>query len=147
VPIKVAERILRFHLLDNTRGEPNMWRRDEVREHQLVLIVDEVTPAAVRLRLEGSALLASGPNVERAARGFDVRLLGHLRYDRTKQLLDEWDVVAVGDHWGEGTYTRRARAGRKPLGIVFELADGKSAADRVPPQGAREFHTYFGREP
>ena len=58
LPAPVAERILRFHLTDNTRGEPPMWRRDDIRRQRLTLTVEEATPGAVRLRLEGSALLA-----------------------------------------------------------------------------------------
>jgi hypothetical protein len=145
VPPKVAERILRFHLTDNTRGEPPMWRPQDVRSHELTLTVEEVTPAAVLLRLEGSALLATDPDPAKADRGFDVRLAGQIRYDRAKQAIDRFDVVAVGDHWGEGPFTRRARPGRQPLGVAFELADARSAADLVPPQAAREVNAYFGR--
>jgi len=145
VPEKVAERILRFHLTDNTRGEPNMWRREEIRSKDLTLTVDDVTPASIRLRLDGSAVLATKADVEKAERGFDVRFLGYIGYDRTKKAIDRFDVVAAGDHWGEGTHTRRARPGKMPLGVAFELSDGKSGADRVPPQAAREVNEYFRR--
>ncbi len=144
LPAAVAERILRFHLTDNTRGEPPMWRRDEIRSQNLTLTVAEVTPAAVRLRLDGSALLATRADAAKAERGFDVRLLGYIGYDRAKKAIDRFDVVAVGDHWGEGTFTRRARPGRMPLGVAFELASGKAAGDLVPPQAARETNAYFG---
>jgi len=146
VPVAIAERILRFHLNDNTRGEPNMWRREEIRSKELTLTVEDVTPGAIRLRLDGAALLASKADVEKAERGFDIRLLGYIGYDRSKKAIDRFDVVAVGDHWGEGTFTRRARPGKMPLGVAFELSDGKSGADRVPPQAAREINGYFGRE-
>jgi hypothetical protein len=146
LPAAVAERILRFHLTDNTRGEPPMWQRDEIRSQEMTLTVEEATPAAVRLRLDGSALLATHEDAAKASRGFDVRLLGYIGYDRVKQAIDRFDVVAVGDHWGEGTYTRRARPGRMPLGVAFELASGKSGADLVPPQAARHIDGYFGRD-
>lgn len=146
VPAAVAERILRFHLIDNTRGEPPMWQRDEIRKHELTLTVQDVTPVALRLRLDGSALLATSPDTAKADRGFDVRLLGTIDYDQTKKKIDRFEVVAVGDHWGEGRYTGGARPGRKPLGIAFELATGKTAADLVPPQGIRDLDIYFGRE-
>jgi hypothetical protein len=145
LPAKVAERILRFHLTDNTRGEPPMWRKDDIRSHELNLIVEEVDDAKIILRLEGSALLATSADASKADRGFDVRLLGHIGYDRAKKAIDRFDVVAVGDHWGEGPYTRGARPGRQPLGIAFELASGKSGADLVPPQAAREIDNYLGR--
>jgi hypothetical protein len=146
LPPKVAERILRFHLIDNTRGEPPMWRREDIRSQRLTLTVEEVTPAAVRLRLDGSARLANNADVSKAGRGFDVRLLGFFHCDRAKRLIDRFDVVAIGDHWGEGTFTGGARPGRQPLGIAFELARGDSAADLVPPQAAREIDAYFGRD-
>jgi hypothetical protein len=146
LPPAVADRILRFHLTDNTRGEPPMWRREDVRLRNLTLTVEEVTPATVRLRLDGSALLATDKDAAKADRGFDVRLLGNVQYDRAKQRIDRFDVVAVGDHWGEGGYTGGARPGRQPLGIAFELAGGKAAADLVPPQAARQIDAYFGRD-
>jgi hypothetical protein len=146
VPAAVAERMLRFHLTDNTRGEPPMWRRDEIRSSKLTLTVEEATPAAIRLRLDGTALLATRPDADQAERGFDVRLLGHIGYDRAKGAIDRFDVVAAGDHWGAGPHTRRARPGRMPLGVAFELANGKSAADLVPPQAGREINAYFGRD-
>ena len=60
-----------------------------------------------------------------------------------KKALNRFDLVAVGDHWGEGTFTRNARAGRRPLGVVFELSANKESADRVPPQAIREIGAYF----
>ena len=142
---KVIERILRFHLTDNTRGEPPMWRREDIRSQELTLTVEEVSPATIRLKLEGSALLATNADVAKAERGFDVRLLGTLQYDRTKKSIERFSVVAVGDHWGQGSFTGGARPGRQPLGVAFELASGKSAADLVPPQAAREIDAYLGR--
>jgi hypothetical protein len=142
----VAERILRFHLTDNTRGEPPRWKREDIRSQKLTLTVDEIRSGIVRLRLDGSVMLVNKPDAGRAGRGFDVRLLGQIEYDRARQILKRFDVVAVGDHWGEGPYTRGARPGRQPLGIVFELASGNSAADLVPPQAAREIDAYFGRD-
>jgi hypothetical protein len=136
VPSAIAYRIARFHLCDNTRGEPPAWRREEIRSLKLGLTVEEVSDSVVTLRLDGSALLATDADLEKAGRGFDARLLGWVRYDRKKGVIDRFDVVAVGEHWGESPLTRRARPGRTPLGVAFELSGG-AAADRVPPQGAR----------
>jgi hypothetical protein len=144
VPPGIVERILRFHLHDNTRGEPEHWRPQEIRTRQLTLTVEEATATTVRLRLDGSALLSTDADPAQARRGFDVRLLGYLTYHPATKTIERFDVVAVGDHWGEGTYTRRARPGRTPLGVAFELARGDSPADQVPPQGIRDAGAYFG---
>jgi hypothetical protein len=138
LPVAIAQRLARFHLIDNTRGEPPMWRPDEVRRCDLTLTVGEITPQSVRLDLAGQVLLATSSDVDRADRGFDARLMGHLRYDRTKKSFDQIEIVAVGEHWGEGSFTRDARPGKTPLGICFELSRGEQPADRVPPQAARE---------
>jgi hypothetical protein len=145
VPDRIAERILRFHLVDNTRGEPSHWARDQVLSRRLNLTVEDVTDGRLRLRLEGAALLATKADPFKAERGFDARLQGHLAYDRQKKAFTRIDILAIGDHWGRSTYTPGNRPGRKPLGVAFELATGDKHADGVPPQGARELANYFGR--
>lgn len=140
----IVERMVRFHLIDNTRGEPPMWGRDQIRSSTMILTVEKVTSTRVRLRLEGSALLATNAHVDRAEGGYDARLLGYLDYDVAKKRLERFDMVALGDHWGDGTFTRGARPGRSPLGIAFELVHGAVPADRVPPQAARDVRAYFG---
>jgi hypothetical protein len=140
---KIAERICRFHLLDNTRGEPPLWGREEVRSRKFTLTVEESTSSGISVRLDGAASIATHADPSRAERGYDVRLLGYIHFDAAKNAIDRFDIVAVGDHWGEGTYTRGARLGRTPLGVAFELASGKSPGDRVPPQAAREIGEYL----
>ncbi|MEX2185420.1 MAG: hypothetical protein WD875_01445 [Pirellulales bacterium] len=142
MPAAVAQRIARFHLLDNTRGEPAMWRNEEVRKNAMTLTVVEATAAALKLRLDGEVLLSTDADGEKAKRGYDARLLGHIEIDRAKPAVKRFDIVALGNHWGDSTYTRGARPGRTPFGIAFELADGKQAADAVPPQAAREWNGY-----
>jgi hypothetical protein len=146
MPPRLADRILRYHLVDNTRGEPPHWTREQVRCAKLSWTVKDVTADKLVLRLQGSALLATKANPAKADRGFDVCLLGLLEYDRRKKIIDRLDIVAVGDHWGQGTYTPGARPGRAPLGVAFELARGDKAADRVPPQGIRDRFNYLPPE-
>src|SRR5207245_655982 len=115
-------------LVDNTRGEPPFWRREDIRSRNLNLIIKDVSEANVRLRLEGDVHLATDAVKTRADRGFDARLLGYLQYDRRKQAFERIDIVAVGEHWGEGSFTKGARPGKMPLGIAFELTQEGMAA-------------------
>jgi hypothetical protein len=144
MPLAIAMRIVRFHLVDNTRGEPPAWTREEVRSQSLMLKVASVSAERIKLTLEGSALLATVADPAEAKRGFDAKLFGYLSFDRTKEEFDRFDIVAEGNFWGEGTYTRGARPGRKPFGVAIELA-GDKPTDRIPPQFAREFREYFGK--
>jgi hypothetical protein len=139
---RIAERIARFHLVDNTRGEPPMWRNEDIRSSHWTVTVEEAAAARLRLRLEGTVLLSTATDPESADRGFNVRLLGYLEYDRKAKTIDHFDIVALGDHWGRGTYTGGARPGRTPLGIAFTLADPADSSARVPPQAARDIRDY-----
>jgi hypothetical protein len=143
MPDAVARRIARYHLLDNTRGEPNMWSREDIRSCQMTFTVEEAVGPSIRLRLDGSVLAATSADPAQAKRGFQARLLGYVSYNVLDKTIERFDIVAVGDHWGEGRFTGQARPGRAPLGVVFELARKDVPASAVPPQGARDFDEYF----
>lgn len=143
IPDRVVRRIVRFHLVDNTRGEPPFWSNEDVREASMTLTVEDVSPDRVRLRLVGSVLLATSADVSQADRGYDASLLGDIEVDRSSESITRVDVVALGDHWGEGPYTRGARPGRSPLGVAFTLVDGSNPADRIAPQASRYLPGYW----
>lgn len=122
VPESLQRRIARFHLVDNTRGEPPMWRESEIRELRMELRDG---------RLNGSVKLKT----DDGDRGYTAQLLGHV--DVEDGQVVRCDIVALGDFWGEGRYTRRAPRGKFPLAVAFTLADGSDTADGVPPQASR----------
>ncbi len=122
LPAALMRRIARFHLVDNTRGEPPMWQDDEVRD------------VAVTLRdgrLQGRVQLATGDGDRR----FAAQLLGFVRTEGDRVVGLE--LVATGRCRGEGPYTQGAPPGDFPLAISFTLADGTDTADAIPPQGSR----------
>jgi hypothetical protein len=122
VPAALQRRIARFHLVDNTRGEPPMWRPRDIRSVEMSL---------KNGRLTGRVKLATADG----RRAYDAELLGFVE---TKDgNVTRFDVVALGKFRGEGPYTRGAPKGDFPLAIAFSLADGKEIGDRVPPQGSR----------
>ena len=121
-PVSLAIRIARFHLVDNTRGEPPMWEPDEVVSHSFH-INDETVTGHVELKT------TSGN------RSYSVDLRGKLIVSKTEVI--KWDMVAKGIFSGEGRYTRGAPPEPFPLAISFELADGTDTADSIPPQGSR----------
>ncbi len=118
----LQKRIARYHLVDNTRGEPPMWKADEIRSLELSLEDG---------RLSGTVHLETA----NGKRGYKASLLG--RVEKKNGRVVRFDLVARGEFWGEGTYTRGAPKGRFPLAASFTLADGSDIADGVPPQGSR----------
>jgi len=122
VPDSLARRIARFHLIDNTRGEPPMWNEKEIRKLSLSIRDG---------RLVGTAHLET----EDGKRGYTCDLAGRL--EQEGQRVTRFDLVARGDYWGHGQFTPGCPKGKFPLGVAFRLADGSDTADAVPPQGSK----------
>lgn len=127
---------------------------------ELTLVVTEVTGSTVALRLEGfsrkgrsfeeskEAFAGKGPGKSAGGEGQVLRFLGFLKVDPKSQAFTAFDVVAVGEAWGE-TANRAHGAGagaeprRWPVGFAFELA-GKGAADRITPPAIVQNSLYNG---
>ncbi|MEX0819421.1 MAG: hypothetical protein WD070_07500 [Pirellulaceae bacterium] len=122
LPDSLQRRIARFHLVDNARGEPPMWKQEEIRKLDMTLNSGQVN---------GDVHLETG----RGDRGYDAGLKGFVEVK--DDTVVRFDMVAFGECWGEGPFTRGAPQGKFPLAISFTLADGTDVADRIPPQGSR----------
>ena len=118
----LQHRIARFHLVDNTRGEPPMWKEKEIR--QIKITLDGTT-------LRGTVHLET----DDGKRGYVAQLMGKIEMGSGKVV--RFDMVADGSFWGQGPYSGNAPKGRFPFAVGFRLADGTDAADQIPPQGSR----------
>ena len=71
------------------------------------------------------------------SRGCEIRILGYLTYDKGRKRLTRFDVVGVGQAWGNKmNYVRRAiHLDEYPwrYGIACELVEGDAPIDRIPP--------------
>jgi hypothetical protein len=122
VPDSLLDRIARFHLVDNTRGEPPCWRADQVRDIQATLQGGELT---------GSVSLGS----EEGRRGYVASLSGRIVTSDGK--LTDLDIMARGFAWGRGYHNAGAPRGRYPLAVRLTLAKGTLPFDSIPPGAAR----------
>jgi hypothetical protein len=121
-PDSLAARLARFHLVDNTRGEPPMWSADEIKKLAFTLEDGRLTGS---IHLETKA----------GDRGYQADLLGFITAKEGR--VTRFDLVVRGQFWGEGTFTRGAPRGKFPVAVAFGLSDGKCVANQVPPQAAR----------
>ncbi|HUF61159.1 MAG TPA: hypothetical protein VMN36_03720 [Verrucomicrobiales bacterium] len=94
-----------------------------------------------KFRLEGEALLSTNPIPASAQRGFEAKLYGEIAGDEKGPT--RFDLLALGEHWGEGPFTRGARPGRQPFAVAFALGDPGSAGYAAPPQGIRFEDGYY----
>jgi hypothetical protein len=145
LPAALADRLCRRYLIDLVRvgGNGGPRRADEVLARGLTLTVLEHTPAKVRLRLGGSARLAthdagSGARGKKA-KADDYQFLGFLDFDARKKAWTRFDVVAFSEtgHFDE------IHNKVLPFGVALELARGDAPADRVPPSSYSA--DYFGK--
>ena len=128
LPKSLLMRMARYHLVDNTRGEPPMWRENEIK-----LLEGKI----VNGQLRAKAHLQTTDN----SRGYTAQILGRVEIQSGK--VSRLALVAYGKFYGEGPYTRNGPKGKFPLVIAFTLADGKDAADAIPPQGSRGWVTGY----
>lgn len=143
LPEPVAYRICRYNLIDNTRGEPPLWQREEVRSQNLTIQQSGATRDGLSFKIAGTVVLATNADPAKAGSGYEAEIQGTIVATQDRSRIVRFDLLAIGDHWGEGTFTGGAREGRKPLGVVFELATGKGIGDAVPPQGISWEQGYY----
>ncbi len=163
VDAALPERMARFHLTPQraTTSEGGIVSARSVKSAALALVVEEVTPERIRMRLEGSVHWGSDYDESKATtpdgplgQGYETPLDGRVEYDRTRQAFTRFDIVAPGHVWGRwgdanGKSLSVERPGRAPFGFAFELATGDSPTDRIPPGGNGRYVTertgYFAR--
>ncbi len=138
----ISERMARFHLSPPRAltGEDGIVSPKAIKKAVLTLVVDDVTPDRIRLGLEGHVQWGSdfdaAKDALKAGMGFTTQLHGILEYDRVKKAFVRFDIAAPGQVWGSwGEAKGAVRDGRTPIGFAFELANGESPRDRIPPGG------------
>jgi len=128
LPPTLQSRIVRYHLVDNTRGTPTGWTESEIKKSELKLKDGRLTG---RVHLE----------TQDGKRGYEADLLGFLEVkDGT---VTRFDMVAHGQFWGQGTYTPGAPKGRFPLAIAFTLADRSDPLYNLVPDAVRCYAEYL----
>jgi hypothetical protein len=129
LPKTLEVRIARFHLVDNTRGEPPFWKEEEIKRLEMSLRKGALS-GAVHLETRSGE------------RGFEGRLLGLV--EATGATVTRFDLVVKGEFWGEGTYTQGAPKGKFPFAVAFTLSDAQGNERWIPPGGARaSFKAYL----
>ena len=132
-PKGLARRVARFHLNDNTRGEALSWRKEEIRSMKL-----EVSSEGL---VSGRFSIKSGNE----KMGYEGEIRGRLSFAPDGG-LSVFECLVIGEHWGEGPWTKGARPGRSPLGQVFRLTPATSSHDQIPPQSIRSASGYWAAE-
>ncbi len=144
VPGAVVDRICRYCLIDLVRvgGNGGPRRPEAVLARDLRVTIEQVAPGSLRLRLDGSARLATydavGDGTAKQAKVDTYQFLGFATYDRDKKVLTRFDLAAISQTGHFDEIQRKV----VPLGVAFELTRGTAPADRLPPSSLSK--NYFG---
>lgn len=122
-------RLYRFAIVDNVRGEPDMWQPGEIKAAILdcrrVVEID----GAITYQVSGRFSMATSGQ----ARGLEGKLGGRLTIDKNALKVKECRLFVEADAWGRSTYTPNPPPGRFPM--VFAIVDTSDAMSKeVPPQ-------------
>jgi len=126
---QLAERLARFHLVDNVRGQTIPYAPGEVRARILATVTARVGDTLV-LRLEGETRALAegtwtlGDNLWKPAgehpHGLDTRIHGRATVDRTRGRITSFELVAVGRRFGRTDNNARWRD-PAPSRLAFHL--------------------------
>lgn len=139
LPRTLAQRMVRYHLIDNVRGEPNMWAADEVKKAEFTVRrvpkeVAGVSRAAasspVEFEFQGDFAQVTKDN----SRGLEGAIHGRLTIEEGHSRLVRFRAYAECMAWGSGTYTGGAPDGKFPL-LIAMIEANDAIALSVPPQG------------
>jgi hypothetical protein len=127
MPDTLAKRLVRFHLIDNVRGEPDMWKPGEVKS---------ATFSLKALGKGGYSLNGSfGTATANNGRGVEGILEGELTLDPKEDRIVGFKAYAQTKAWGAGTYTPNPPPGK--FGLVFAIVTATAPyAKDTPPAAA-----------
>jgi len=142
VPRPLVERLVRFHLVDNVRGQTISYPSEAVKQAELASEVTGREGNIISLRLSGATHAEAetrvsgrrGQPAQMTPFGYQAQLFGRAQYDLAAERFISFELLASGQRWGATQYNFRRGddAAPGPLGIALTLA-GDSPAERVAP--------------
>ncbi len=140
LPAALFGRVVRFHLVDDVRGTPDMWGQHEVRraafEAHVVKQEGKVRTLAFRgdfsMRARHRSAVGDRKRVEQ---GHSGRLSGEIDLDVSAGRVLRFRAFSEGQAFGEGTFTPYPPPGKfRLLHALVEATADDSIARTVPPE-------------
>lgn len=137
MPRDLTARITRFHLIDNVRGEPDMWQPSHIRKAVFTM---KRLKAAGNLRTYSfhGDFEMKYPDGSRGQRG---SIDGEVEINAGTLRVQRFRAFSKSEAWGESKFTKHAPAGKFPLLIAMKEAEGE-AARNVPPEAVSRQEDY-----
>ena len=128
LPEALVRRIVRFHLVDDVRGTPDMWGPHEVHRQRFTAMRIGDAGATIRIRFSGDFAMHN------KKRGYVGAIDGELELDPAARKVTRFRAYAKGPAWGAGSQTPFPPPGRFTLHIA--MVEGDEEITRVVPPEA-----------
>ena len=141
LPPTVVQRIARFHLISNVKGQPGTWKANEVQKAMVSAKVIAASGDRRTLSLVGEFAMKS-PN---GTDGYTGKLEGVLELDAKTNKMARLNAYVEGEGFGDHSWARgseyAAREGtRGRFPLVFAMVDANDTVARTLPPSA----LYYG---
>jgi hypothetical protein len=137
IPSDLVQRLVRFHLVDNVRGEPTMWKVSEVKKAGFTLS----RLGENRYALHGVFAMSTGDN----ARGLEGTVDGELTLSSKEDRVAGFKAFAQTKAWGAGPYTPSPPPGK--FDLVFAVVPAVASYAKDTPPAAALYGDYEYRHP
>ncbi len=137
MPKTLAMRMVRFHLIDNVRGEPDMWRKEDVKKAEFSVHMKSENGNSRTYRFVGACSIETA----NSKRGLDGKIEGEFDVNCQTDKITRWRAYSESMAWGESRFTPGAPKGRFPL-IVAMTETNDETSKIVPPQAVSYGENY-----
>ena len=143
LPTILKDRLFRFHMVDNVRGQTLPFAPQEIKEAHVQVKVIKQKKSNIQFKISGtSRAVAKGPwllgeNDWRPTHELDhsmeTNLLGNATYDLELETFTEFEMVVLGKRRGKTQYNgRRSSPDTGRVGFLYSLAENQPS-DRIAP--------------
>lgn len=138
MPNQLSSRMVRFHLIDNVRGEPDMWTKDQVVQSDFTVKLLQRSGEVYRYSFQGKfeQKRADGLRWQKGT------IRGEFEISTLKNQIMKFRAYSEGEAFGRSKYTANEPAGSFPLVIAMTEADDELSRN-IPPQAITWGNEYF----
>lgn len=129
LPQTLVARMVRFHLLDNVRGEPDMWKGDEIRQADFTAGARQIGSNRLAVSFAGTF----NQETQNKKRGFQGHIKGELEIDKASKQVVRFRAYGEGKAWGVSRFTPNAPRGQFPL-VIAMIETNDAISKVVPPE-------------
>jgi len=138
MPRDLKLRLVRYNLIDNVRGQPDLWEASQVKKADLTVTPIGRSGGAMVYKFSGSFAMETADS----KRGLEGTIEGEIEADPLNRKLLWFRAFADATAWGDSKFTAHAPNGRFPLVIgMLNVDDG--LAKTVAPDAISLGDLYF----